>query len=225
MNTACIGRLAPSVFNKTGVPSGVWLANMVAVEAAAAAELTEQEEAAFERKHNEMKAFAKECVVLVNNIPRVGPEKMALLMKRLLPKLEAAGELRKDESGEPCVRFPVDDEGHTLGFALCEYANPKQALHAVVAIDGMQFDRSHTFWARTAPAFEDLQSVPDVFVPPEQLPVSRDRPNYKSWLLDPRGRDMFMTRHNDITSVYWNDHVVKSSLVCFLHSYSVPFSR
>lgn len=185
---------------------------MVAVEASRV-EATDEQEDMFERKLSEMRQYAKDCVVIVNNIPRIDQDKIPKLMSRVLPKLAGAGEIRKDADDKPCVKFPTDENGRTVGCAFCEFVNPKQAHIAVIKIDGFVLDRNHTFWARTASVFEELQSVPDTFVPPERLPVSRDRPNYKSWLLDERGRDMFAMRHNEITSVFWNDHIVKPKLV------------
>lgn len=179
------------------------------------------DEEMMQRKRDDMHQFARESVVIVDNIPKIKKDKYTKLVGRLTPKFEEVAAVRKDEDGNPLVTFVTDAEGSTLGFAFAEYADPQQARRAVAALHGLVLDRNHTFWACTASALKELQHVPDEFVPPKPLPVSAaDRPNFKSWLLDPRGRDMFMIRDNAVTSVFWHDHVVKPELVSLLHARS-----
>lgn len=175
------------------------------------------DEEAFHRKLEDMRHFAKDSVVVVDNIPKINKDKYTKLVGRLTPKFQEVGELRKDEDGNPMVTFATDSEGSTLGFAFAEYEDPRQAGLAVRALHNQVLDRNHTFWACTASALEELQHVPDQFVPPKPLPIAdtEHQPNYKSWLLDERGRDMFMIRNNEVTSVFWHDHVVKPQLVSF----------
>ncbi len=165
-------------------------------------------------KLEEMRRIAKDSIVVVNNIPKIKKDKYPKLVARLTPKFEDVAKIRRDEDGNSLVSFVTNEEGSTLGFAFAEYQNPEQAHKAVVALHQHILDRNHTFWACTASALEQLQMVPEEFVPPAPLPVATpNQPNYKSWLLDERGRDMFMIRNNEVTSIYWHDHVVKPKLV------------
>lgn len=171
----------------------------------------------FQRKREEMQGVAKDCVVVVDNIPKIGPEKFPKLLSRLTPKFEQVGRMRRDENDKPRLTFVTDEIGSTLGFAFAEYESPEEAQKALIQLHNFQLDRVHCFWACNASDLERLQTVPDEFVPPPPLPVlAADRPNFKSWLLDERGRDQFMVRHGEETSIFWHDHIVKPQLVSYI---------
>lgn len=168
----------------------------------------------FNRKREEMQRVAKDCVVVVDNVPKIGAEKFPRLVAKLTPRFEAAGRMRTGENEKPFLEFVQADDGSSLGYAIAEYISPEEAHKAMAQLHNFQLDRNHRFWACTAGDFERLQQMPDEFVPPAALPVTtKDRPNIKSWLLDERGRDQFMIRHQDEASIYWHDHVVKPQLV------------
>lgn len=168
----------------------------------------------FNRKREEMQRVAKDCVVVVDNVPKIGAEKYPRLVSKLTPRFEAAGRLRRDGGDKPFLEFVQGEDGSSLGYAIAEYISPEEAHKAIALLHNFQLDRAHRFWACTAGDFERLQQMPDQFVPPQALPVTnRDRPNFKSYLLDERGREQFMIRHQDETSIYWHDHVVKPQLV------------
>ncbi|KAI0563719.1 Translation initiation factor eIF3 subunit B [Gracilaria domingensis] len=177
----------------------------------------------FQRKKEEMRRVAKDCVVVIDNVPKIGPEKYDKLVGKLTPMFEKSARMRRDEQDKPRLTFIRNESGYTLGFAIAEYITPEEAYKAVASLNNFQLDRSHRFWACTAGELERLQHIPEEFVPPPPLPVSlKNRPNFKNWLLDERGRDQFMIRHNHETSVYWHDHIVKPQLVSsdsFFHSY------
>lgn len=169
----------------------------------------------FKSKREEMRNVAKDCVLVVDNIPKIGPEKYQKLCAKLLQTFDKFGRMRKDDS-EARLNVVQDDNGHTLGFAFAEFISPEEAHKAMISLHNLQFDRSHRFWACTAGDLERLQDIPERFVPPQPPTASiANRPNFKSWLLDQRGRDQFMIRHEDTTSIYWHDHVIKPQLVSF----------
>lgn len=167
----------------------------------------------FDRKQEEMQRVAKDCVVVVDNVPKTGVEKYQLLVSRLTPRFETAGRLRRDDDDKPLVEFVQGDDGSSLGYAIAEYITPEEARKALGFLHNSYFDRNHQAWACTASDFERLQQMPEEFVPPEAPPIAAaDRPNFKNWLLDGRGRDQFMIRHQDETSIFWHDHIVKPQL-------------
>lgn len=177
----------------------------------------------FLRKREEMHRVSKECVVVIDNIPKIGPEKYARLVSKLTPLFEKFGSLRRDEHDKPRLNFVRNEDGSTVGYAIAEYITPEEAVKAITALHNFQLDRSHRFWACTAGHLERLQKIPNGFVPPPPLPTTlQNRPNLKSYLMDDRGRDQFMIRHNHETSIYWHDYIVKPELVSFntraLHS-------
>lgn len=168
----------------------------------------------FRRKREEMQRVAKDCVLVVDNIPKIGPEKYQKLFSKLSQTFERFGRIRRLEDGNPLMSLIRNEDGYTLGFAFVEFISPEEAHKAMLSLHNLQFDRSHRFWACTAGDLERLQSVPENFVPPPAPIITKvDRPNFKSWLLDKRGRDQFMIRHEDTTSIYWHDHIVKPQLV------------
>lgn len=167
-------------------------------------------EEAYSRKHEAMKRFRQESIVVVSNVPKIEQDMYSRLVTKLTPIFENAGPLRPGTT----VSFPQGADGSSLGCVLVEYLNPDAAFKAKNILDGKKLDHRHTFWARISTDFNAIHNFPKEYVPPAALPIhNKDQPNYKSWLLDNRGRDMFMIRHNELTSVYWNDHIIKPSLV------------
>lgn len=192
---------------------------MPAVEIDARSIMDSTMEEDFKRKREEMQGVAKDCVLIIDNIPKIGPEKYQKLFSKLSQTFEKFGHMRRSDDGSPLLTIVRNEDGHTLGFAFAEFVTPEEAHKAMTTLHNLQFDRSHRFWACTAGDLERLQDVPETFVPPPTSAVtSVDRPNFKSWLLDKRGRDQFMIRHEDTTSIYWNDHIMKPQLVSFLFS-------
>lgn len=165
-------------------------------------------------KREEMQRVAKDCVLIVDNIPRIGPEKYTKLVSKLTPKFQQSGQMRLDDHNKPRLSFIQANDGSSLGFAFAEYTTPEEARKAMSVLHNFQLDRVHRYWACTAGDLEKLQRMPNEFVPPPPLPVTNaGKPNFKSWLLDGRGRDQFMIRHEDETSIFWHDHIVKPQMV------------
>lgn len=169
----------------------------------------------FARKREELRRVAKDCVLVVDNIPKIGQDKYQKLYNKLSQTFEKFGRLQHDASNQPLLSLIQDDAlGQTAGYAFVQFVSPEDAHKAMLALHNLQFDRAHRFWACTAGDLERLQNVKEDFVPPPAPVVTTmDQPNFKSWLLDPRGRDQFMIRHEDTTSIYWHDHIVKPQMV------------
>jgi translation initiation factor 3 subunit B len=181
----------------------------------------------FERKHHEMRSVAKDCLVVIDNLPAdVASDKFDKLCEKVYPRFETAGKVARNPDGDtPRILIARDDDGKTLGYAFVEYISPEEAHKAVVALHKSALSKKHVFWVDTAGALEKLQDVPDEFVAPADLTQAVEaRHDIKSWLLDSRGRDMFLIRHDKETAVWWNDHITKPQLVrseCLLISIGI----
>ena len=79
-----------------------------------------------------------ESVVVVDNIPKVGPARIDKL-KTVIDKLfSSIGEIVN-------VFYPIDEEGNTKGFAFLEYKNSGCADEAVKLLNNHRLDKAHTF--------------------------------------------------------------------------------
>lgn len=169
----------------------------------------------FTQKREEMQRVAKDCMVVIDNLPKAGPEKYARLTAVVTPLFERSAEVCRDENGKSRVIIVQGEDGSSLGFAFVEYVSPEEAQKALSQLHNYQLDKSHRFWACTAGDLQKLQEMSNEFVPPAAVPIAKNRPNFKSWLLDERGRDQFLIRHGDEMGIYWQDHIVKPQLVSF----------
>lgn len=168
----------------------------------------------FHGKKMEMRNAAKDSVVVVDNLPEVGSDKYGKLCEKVFPIFENAGTVARDENGKARIQMVKTPDDVTRGYAFVEYVSPEEAFKAVRHLHNYSLSKKHVFWVDTAGALERLQGVPEEFQPPPEISQpSEGHVDYKSWLLDERGRDMFMIRADTETSVYWNDHVVKPTLV------------
>lgn len=136
----------------------------------------------------------------MENLPKVGPEKMEKLTAILRKIFSASGRIR--EGG---LILPVDAAtSASKGFAFVEYENPEQARAARAALDGYQLDKVHKFAAILFDDVDRLAKVPEEYVEPEPRPY--ESPGDLGWWLDDRrGRDQFAVRYADETEVSWND--------------------
>lgn len=166
----------------------------------------------------EMRKNARDCVLIIDGLPIIPSEKYVALKKVILKKLP--GKLKKTKDKLDVIHMPQDENGGTLGYAFVQYANPDEAVRASRALHGHRFDRNHTYWAMTEYDFKILEKTEERFVAPKIMDVKEleERVNFKSWLVDGRGRDQFMIRAGAETSIYWHDPVLKPELVsCFLY--------
>jgi translation initiation factor 3 subunit B len=160
-------------------------------------------------------------VIVLDNLPKVGPEKQEKLAAILRKLLAASGPLRADG-----LHLPTDPAagGATRGFAFVEYESPDAARAAAAALDGYQLDKAHRF---TAVAFDDLDrlaAVPDAYAPPPERAF--DPPgDLGAWLDDARGRDQFVARFGDESEIAWNDPARQGPEVVYARSFwtEAPF--
>lgn len=139
-------------------------------------------------------------VLVVDNLPAVGPEKYEKLTAILTKIFSGSGRIR--EGG----LFHPQDEGSKMskGYAFVEYENAEQARAAQAALNGYQLDKAHKFAATLFDEFDRLAKVPEEYVEPEPRTYTPAE-NLLEWLGDKRGRDQFVARYGDETEVCWND--------------------
>ena len=140
------------------------------------------------------------CVVVVDNLPVVPPQKFDKLLNVLKKIFGQLGELTEDG-----FYMPVDDKTkNTKGFAFIEFSTPEMARSARMQADKYKLDKNHTFATNLLKEVEDLCNVPDTYVEPEIKDFVR-KDNLHSYMLDARGRDQFLVRYQDVTEIHWND--------------------
>lgn len=139
-------------------------------------------------------------VLVVDNLPSVGPEKFDKLTAILTKIFSGSGRIR--EGG---LFHPMDEEKKmSKGYAFVEYENAEQARAAQSALNGYQLDKVHKFAATLFDEADRLAKVSEEYVEPEER-VYTPSENLMDWLSDKRGRDQFVLRYGDETEVCWND--------------------
>jgi len=129
-----------------------------------------------------------DTVIIVDNIPVVGDQKLAKL-KTIIRKVFS-------KFGNVVNEFYPEENGETKGFIFLEYSNASDAQHAVKAANGYKLDKNHTFNVNSFSDFDKYKDVTDEWVPPEPKPYE-DRGNLQSWLLDPECQDQYSVIHSE----------------------------
>ena len=75
-------------------------------------------------------------VVIVDNLPKVDPDKLTKLKGVVERIYNRYGAFRRDY-------YPKDQDGHTKGYAFFEFENEQAANEAVRATDGYRLDKNH----------------------------------------------------------------------------------
>lgn len=139
-------------------------------------------------------------VLVVDNLPKVGPEKFDKLTQILTKIFSSVGRIR--EGG---MYHPVDKETNaSKGYAFVEYETPDAARAGRDTLNGYQLDKQHKFATSLFDDFDRLARVPEEWQDPEPKPYEGPA-DLQWWLTDRRGRDQFVVRYGDETEVHWND--------------------
>ncbi|KAL4239629.1 translation initiation factor eIF-3b like protein [Mactra antiquata] len=116
-------------------------------------------------------------VIIVDNIPVVGPER--------LPKLQNVVKKIYEKFGKIVNEFyPTADDDKTKGYLFIEYSNPQSAVDAVKSTNGYKLDKSHTFAVNLFSDYDKFENVKDDWEPPQPKPY-KDLGNLRYWLQDP----------------------------------------
>lgn len=121
-------------------------------------------------------------VVVVDNVPVVGPDRVAKLQNVIKKIFEKFGKIVTEH-------YPMED-GKTKGYIFLEYTSPIHAQEAVLNTNGYKLDKTHTFAVNLLSDFDKYENVPDEWEPPAPKPY-HDVGNLRYWLLDPDCIDQY----------------------------------
>lgn len=142
-------------------------------------------------------------------VPKVGKDKheklRIVLGKKMIEELSKKGAESVNEG--LTISMPVNEEtGMTKGFCFVTFSSQFNAQHAAHHLNGWALDAKHTFRAALLDDFDEIVGRGADYRPPIKL-LGFTRENFRWWLLDPRGREQFVTRYADETEIYWHDPI------------------
>lgn len=139
-------------------------------------------------------------VLAVDGLPQVQREKYDKLKGVVHKLFSQVGTLVGNG-----ITMPFDTQADSSkGFAFVEYASPDEASIAKAQTDNYKLDRSHSLKVNLLPDLERYSQVPEEYQPPSSESYNPAE-GLGNWLLDPRGRDQFLIRYQDVVEVHWND--------------------
>uniref|UniRef100_A0A8C7MKJ4 Eukaryotic translation initiation factor 3 subunit B n=3 Tax=Salmoninae TaxID=504568 RepID=A0A8C7MKJ4_ONCKI len=145
--------------------------------------------------------YGIDSVVVVDNVPQVGPERLEKLKNVIHKIFSKFGKITNEFY--PTVDGP---EGLTKGYIFLEYGAPTQALEAVKNADGYKLDKQHTFRVNVFTDFDKYMSISDEWETPEKQPF-KDFGNMRHWMEDPDCRDQYSVIYEsgERTAIFNND--------------------
>ncbi|KAK9980676.1 hypothetical protein ABG768_000267 [Culter alburnus] len=145
-----------------------------------------------------LEADGIDSVVVVDNVPQVGPERLEKL-KNVIHKIFS-------KFGKITNEFYPEAAGTTKGYIFLEYLSPNQALEAVKNADGYKLDKQHTFRVNLFTDFDKYMNISDQWETPEKQPF-KDFGNMRHWLEDADCRDQYSVIYEsgERTAIFSND--------------------
>ena len=141
-------------------------------------------------------------ILIIDNLPKIDLSKEDKLMSVLKKNLFAPVNAAPREGG--CL-MPRDSEtGMSRGYVFIEFQTAEIAAAVARIANGYRLDKSHVLSALKFTDFEKLKELPDEFVEPEPEAFV-EKEFLKSWLLDPKARDQFVTCSGNQTNIYYNN--------------------
>ncbi|OXB67578.1 hypothetical protein ASZ78_004696 [Callipepla squamata] len=136
-------------------------------------------------KDQPQEADGIDSVIVVDNVPQVGPDRLEKL-KNVIHKIFS-------KFGKIINEFYPEADGKTKGYIFLEYMSPSHAVDAVKNADGYKLDKQHTFRVNLFTDFDKQAST--------------CQGNLRYWLEDPDCRDQYSVifESGDRTSIFWND--------------------
>ncbi|KAF3788378.1 Eukaryotic translation initiation factor 3 subunit B [Nymphaea thermarum] len=141
-----------------------------------------------------------ENVIVVDNLPVVGPDKFEKLEGVVRKIFGQIGMIK-----EKGLWMPMNPETQkTQGYCYIEFNTKQEAESAKEKTNGYKLDRSHIFAVNMFDDFDRFIKVPDEWTPAEIKPFTPGE-NLHKWLTDEKARDQFVVRYGADTEVLWND--------------------
>ncbi|KPP69518.1 eukaryotic translation initiation factor 3 subunit B-like [Scleropages formosus] len=139
-----------------------------------------------------------DSVIVVDNVPQVGPERLEKLKNVVHKIFSKFGKITND--------FYPEAEGKTKGYIFLEYTSPVQAQEAVKNADGYKLDKQHTFRVNLFTDFDKYVNISDEWESPEKQPF-KDFGNLRHWMEDPDCRDQYSVifESGERTGIFSND--------------------
>ncbi|XP_074598834.1 eukaryotic translation initiation factor 3 subunit b [Brevipalpus obovatus] len=114
-------------------------------------------------------------VIVVDNIPQVGPDKVDRL-KSVVTKLFAKQGKIVDQPF-----YALDAKGNTKGYAFIEYESPAMAESAIKTLNGYKLDRAHLLEVNLFSDIDKYSRIDDNWVKPQPKSYI-DHGNLREWL-------------------------------------------
>uniref|UniRef100_A0A8D3BII2 Eukaryotic translation initiation factor 3 subunit B n=1 Tax=Scophthalmus maximus TaxID=52904 RepID=A0A8D3BII2_SCOMX len=141
-----------------------------------------------------LEADGIDSVVVVDNVPQVGPERLEKL-KNVIHKIFS-------KFGKITTEFYPDADGLTKGYVCCSHSGPRGVKNA----DGYKLDKQHTFRVNLFTDFDKYMTISDEWETPEKQPF-KDFGNMRHWIEDPDCRDHYSVIYEsgERTAIFSND--------------------
>ncbi|XP_012878964.1 PREDICTED: eukaryotic translation initiation factor 3 subunit B [Dipodomys ordii] len=149
-------------------------------------------------KDRPQEADGIDSVIVVDNVPQVGPDRLEKLKNVIHKIFSKFGKITND--------YYPEEDGKTKGYIFLEYAAPAHAVDAVKNADGYKLDKQHTFRVNLFTDFDKYMTISDEWDIPEKQPF-KDLGNLRYWLEEAECRDQYSVifESGDRTSIFWND--------------------
>jgi len=148
-----------------------------------------------------LEADGIDSVVVVDNVPQVGPERLEKLKNVIHKIFSKFGKITNEF-------YPTVEgaDGLTKGYIFLEYGAPTQALEAVKNADGYKLDKQHTFRVNVFTDFDKYMNISDEWETPEKQPF-KDFGNMRHWIEEPECRDQYSVIYEsgERTAIFAND--------------------
>ena len=141
-------------------------------------------------------------ILIIDNLPKIDASKEEKLLSVLRKNLFLPVEAIPKDGGCLMPRDPVT--GMSRGYVFVEFQNASVAGAVARIANGYRLDKSHVLSAMKFNDFDRLKEVPDEFIEPEMEPFV-EKEFLKSWLLDARARDQFVTVSGNQTGIFYNN--------------------
>ncbi|CAN8003060.1 unnamed protein product [Ixodes hexagonus] len=163
-------------------------------------DITEEELLGDILQHRPAEADGVESVIVVDNIPQVGSERIEKLKNVMMKIYSQFGEINTEY-------IPVDETGKTKGYMFLEYKNPQSALDAVKVTNGHKLDKQHSFAVNLFTDFQKYENIPEEWKEPQPQPYV-DHGNLRQWLQDPDCFDQFCVMYcgGERVAIYLNSN-------------------